>query len=139
MERVAFTIHGQMASKSNRRRLVVMGEHVRSIKSEEALAFVAGALPQIPSWARRRFEGPVRVRVRVFYRNRQSDLDEQLVLDVLQDQWALLRGKRLLTQGGVYRNDNQIVERHAYKAIDARRPRVEVVVWALQQQQETLL
>lgn len=132
MTRLTFTLEGQLASKSNKRRFAVIDGVSRSVKSRAAQAFVAGALPQIPVAARQSLAGPIRVRLVCYYASRRPDLDEQLVLDVLQDQWARTpRGKRLLVQPGVYANDRQIVERHVYKRLDTKRPRVAVTVWTL--------
>ena len=143
-ERVAFTIEGECVSKANSREIVMRGNRPAVIKSKKALRWVRDALPQIPASARRRFTGRVCLRATLFYATERPDLDESLLLDVLQDQWTALRMsggglRRVLVQAGVYRNDRQVRERHVVHAIDARRPRAEVVVEALEAQQETLL
>ena len=65
---ISFTIHGQPASKSNRRKFVFVGKGEERrpafIKSAEALQFERDALLQIPSIARQRLEGPVCVTLR---------------------------------------------------------------------------
>lgn len=140
-DRVAFTLLGNLASKANSRRVVVLPNKAQPgkyrgavIKSESALEFEENALKQIPPAARLRIASKVCVHVRVHYRSEQSDLDESLLLDVLQDRWKLIRDAggtiigRVLIQRGVYTNDRLVRERHAYHAIDKDNPRVEVIV-----------
>ena len=111
-----------------------------SIKSEKALAYERDALRQIPPAARRRFAGPVRVTLRIFYATELPDLDESLILDVLQDRYAKPKNlDRYLVQAGVYRNDRQVREKHVFHAIDQANPRAEITVEALLPQQERLL
>lgn len=111
-----------------------------SIKSEKALAYERDALRQIPPMARRRFDGPVRVTMTIFYASELPDLDESLILDVLQDRYAKPKNlDRHLVQAGVYRNDRQVREKHVFHAIDKRNPRTEIVVEPMQPQQATLL
>jgi len=131
-----FTILGECASKSNQREVAVIGpkDARRSIlrKSEKALAYVAGALRQIPPRCRVRLQGPIAMRITLYYASMRPDLDEQLLLDALQDQWGKdkVAGKRVLIQAGVYSNDRQIIERHTYRRQDAANPRAEVEVWS---------
>ncbi len=139
VERVAFVIEGECCSKANSREIVVRGDRPAVVKSKKALAWVRGALPQIPTPARRRFTGRVCLRATLFYASERPDLDESLLLDVLQDQWTKVGARRVLVQAGVYRNDRQVRERHVLHAVDARRPRAEVVIEALEGQQEALL
>lgn len=146
MTRIAFTILGQPASKSNRSRIIALGGHASLVKSKEALAYEKAALLQIPPVARQRLEGPVRVTLRIWYESERSDLDESLVLDCLQDRVArtkkdeagnVIRAAQLL-QPGVYRNDRQVREKHVFHGIDRRNPRCEVVVEPMQAQQPAL-
>ncbi|HKT99502.1 MAG TPA: hypothetical protein VJS30_23695 [Paraburkholderia sp.] len=108
-----------------------------SIKSEAARAYEAAALPQIPVACREWLTGPVCVTMSIFYASERPDLDESVVLDVLQDQWAKARkGRpRTLLQEGVYRNDRQIWEKHIRKRIDRQNPRAEIAVEPLSSQQ----
>lgn len=138
MSPIRFTIIGQAASKSNSRNVVKIGGRSALVKSKEALRFVRDAQLQIPASARQRIEGPVRVAMRIYYPSNLSDLDEQLVLDVLQDQWSKrdkVTGERTLLRAGVYRNDRQVVRRYCEKAIDKANPRVMVLVLAMAPQQ----
>ncbi|WP_066338332.1 hypothetical protein [Azohydromonas lata] len=139
-EVLCFTIYGQPASKANSRKIVDLpngkgGKRKASIKSEQARAFEADALRQIPAMARKRLAGPIRFTARIYYLSERSDLDESVVMDVLQDRYIKApdpkdpTGKkrvRKLVQDGVYRNDRQIKEKHIYHGIDKCRPRVEI-------------
>ena len=152
MKPISFAIQGQPVSHKNGYHIVTLGKGAnavpRVVKSKEALAWERDALRQIPPAARQRLEGPVRITLWCFYANERRDLDESLVLDVLQDRYErqtafgsdVKPGEkiRVLTQAGVYRNDRQVREKHVYHGIDARQPRVEVLVQPLQAQQTDL-
>jgi hypothetical protein len=140
---------GQPCSKANSRELATVGpkDKRRMIfrKSEAAIAYERDALRQIPPAARQRIEGPVCVTLRLFYASERPDLDESIVLDVLQDRWSKARPgetggvtDRILVQHGVYRNDRQVREKHVYHAIDRANPRAEIVVEAMQAQQQAI-
>ena len=126
---VTFTIEGEPASKANSRKLIIFNGKIRFAKSAPALSFEKTALLQVPHDARVMYPGPVRVTLRIFYRNERRDLDESVVLDVLQARYAA-GGARVgaLLRRGVYVNDRQVREKHVFHAVDARRPRVQVTV-----------
>jgi hypothetical protein len=127
---VAFTILGEPASKANSRKIVTIANRPAVVKSAKALNYSRAALLQIPSSARQRLKGPVRVALRIYYASERPDLDESLILDLLQDQWKRDKrtGKRVLLQPGVYCNDRQVRRRYVEHAIDRANPRTEVVV-----------
>jgi Holliday junction resolvase RusA-like endonuclease len=130
---IRFTILGQPASKANSRQLVTQGGKPRFIKSEAARQFMDDARRQIPAAARRRLQGPVAVRLRMFYASERPDLDESVLLDALQDVYATQRlrdgtKRRHLVQAGVYCNDRQVRAKVVLHSIDKRNPRVEVEV-----------
>lgn len=131
MSFAAFTILGEPASKANSRKIVTIGGRPASIKSDKARAYVRDALRQIPPAARLRLDVPVRLTARIFYTTERPDLDESVILDVLQDQYAGTGPMRHLVQAGVYRNDRQVRERHVYHGIDKKNPRAEIVVESL--------
>jgi hypothetical protein len=135
MDCVRFTIEGEAASKANSRKLVLLGNRPASIKGEKARHYERDAVRQIPSAARLRLTGPVRVTLRMFYANERSDLDESIVLDVLQDRYKGKGDERVLVQHGVYRNDRQVREKHVFHGIDRVRPRCDVEVEAMHAQQ----
>lgn len=120
--RFSFVIEGEAASKANSRRLVIREGRVRFIKSPEALAFERACILQIPARARVMYAEPVCITLWMFYRNERRDLDESVLLDCLQPR----AGRR-----GVILNDRQVREKHVYHGIDAKRPRVEVLIEAL--------
>lgn len=142
---IAFVIFGQPYSKANSRLIVDMPikgtdrKRPAVVKSKDAQQYERDALRQIPPYARRRLEGPVRVTLRIFYASERPDLDESVVLDVLQDRYAGKGEARQLVQHGVYRNDRQVREKHVFHSIDRKNPRAEIVVEPLQAQQVDLL
>ena len=128
---VSFTILGQPYSKANSRKIVTLAGRPAVIKSAEGRAYERDALRQIPPAARRRLEGDVAVRMRLYYRTALPDLDESLLLDILQDRYKGSGDQRQLVQKGVYRNDRQVREKHVYWSIDKTNPRAEVEIWVI--------
>lgn len=108
--------YGEPASKANSRRMAVIGNMPRLIKSKKALsyadAFKAQAKPISPL-----IETDVRVTIHIFYASRRPDLDESLILDLMQ--------------GVFYVNDRQVKEKHIYWGLDKECPRAEVIVEVL--------
>src|SRR4051812_672621 len=98
MTRIAFTILGQPQSKANSRQLVTINDRPAFIKSKAARTFERDAVRQIPSFARQRLTGPVRVTLRLYYATERPDLDESIVLDVLQDRYHGKGEQRRLVQ-----------------------------------------
>lgn len=139
MGAVCFTIYGEAASKANSRKVATIAGKTRLIKSAKAREFLASAQRQVPPRCRVRFVGPVRVTLHLYYASERPDLDEALVLDAMQDVTKRVRGRvgeeprRVLVQGGVYRNDRQVREKHVYHHIDRGTPRVVVEVEPLLQ------
>ena len=127
---IRLTILGEPASKANSRREAVNPKTGRRmvIKSEKALDYRDAALQQITPAARVQFAGPVRVDMRIYYASERPDLDESLILDILQDQYARINGKRYVSQRGVYHNDRQVREKHIYHRIDKKNPRAEIQI-----------
>lgn len=107
------TIFGEVASKANSRKTVVIKGRPASIKSSKARKFAADAEIQLARY-KTPIIVPVKLYIRIFYMTERNDLDESLVLDVLQ--------------GHCYLNDRQVRERHVYHGIDAKNPRVEIIV-----------
>lgn len=142
---IVLTILGEPASKANSRKIVTLGGHASSIKSEKARGYERDALRQIPTAARQRLEGDVRVTMRIFYASQRPDLDESLILDILQDRWVRpklpngCKGERMLGQAGIYRNDRQVREKHVFHGIDKANPRTEITVEPLLAKQVELL
>ena len=119
---IRLCILGEPASKGNSRQIVKMGNRMRSIKSDKAIAYERGAFPQVAAQCHRagwkcRAIGPVRVTMTIYYASERPDLDESVVLDVMQ-----------MT---VYGNDRQVREKHVFHAIDKANPRTEILVETL--------
>lgn len=106
-------VNGEIASKSNSRKLVTVGGKPRFIKSKKAREYEE-------RWsllAKRRdplFEEDVVLAVRAFYKTRRPDLDITHLKDLLQ--------------GYAYENDRQVKMELAIWALDRKEPRVQIVV-----------
>ena len=145
MMKIAFTILGKPVSHKNSYHIVTIKGRSAIVRSKEALAYERDALRQIHGTARQRLEGPVRVSMWIYYENERPDLDESMLLDVMQDWWGKmpnptgsLPAARVLIQGGVYRNDRQVREKHVYHRIDRANPRIEVEIEPMTPQQQGL-
>lgn len=137
---IAFTILGQAASKANSRKIVEnpSTKRLMVIKSKAARQFMDDARRQIPPACRVRMQGPVAVVLHMHYRTELPDLDESVVLDALQDHFAITRlgegrMRRDLVQAGIYCNDRQVRWKLVVHHIDRLNPRVEVQVAPLHQ------
>lgn len=156
INRVAFVVRGEPASKANSRKVISVGGkkaiidgketrvggRVAVIKSEKALSYARDFRRQLPRAACVMFGGPVRVTITIYYASERPDLDESLILDLMQPLWLKVgegeHGKRVLGTPGVYMNDRQVVERHVYKRVDRAHPRAEIEVVALEPQSPEL-
>lgn len=147
---IRFTILGEPASKSNSMKIVKMGKHSSLIKSDKARGYARIAARQIPAAARQMLEGPVCVRIKIFYASERPDLDESIILDVMQAQYKRVKGpllkltdgeygqeqgKRVLVARGVFLNDRQVREKHVLHFIDREHPRAEIEVEPMVPQQ----
>ncbi len=110
---------GELASKSNSRRIVRFGSRVASIKSQKALDYaqrfmlaVRHTLPKEP------YAGEVAIYAEVYYFSRRPDLDISLLQDCIQN-------------AGIIKNDRSVVEIHCWKYLDPIRPRVNFRVVAV--------
>lgn len=146
---IVLTIRGEPASKANSREIVTrryrdeagqVRSRPQSIKSDKARDYERAALLQIPAEARQRLTGPVRVTMRIYYASERPDLDESVILDAMQDRFAVRETRkgrvRELVQAGVFCNDRQVREKHIYHAIDRANPRAEIVVEPMTAQQD---
>lgn len=86
------------------------------IKSRKARDWINDAMLQITGEKRIGLTCKVKLVVHVHYRNPQSDLDIELLCDLLQ-------------KTGVIKNDNQIYEKHSFKHLDETDPHV---VWCVE-------
>ena len=111
----AFVVQGHCASMKNGRSPNGRGG---SYKSATAMAFERDFAYQVPPECKRSIGGPkspLRAIVSVFYPSYRQDLDVAIVYDLLQT-------------CGVVSNDRWIREKHEYAYVDAKYPRVEIVV-----------
>lgn len=111
-----FTIFGSPQSKANSRRLVYSKRNGRmiSIKSKKALAYLDTFRDQCPK-LKNLMEGDLRVDIYVYYESAQSDLDESIILDAMQDY--------------IYKNDRQVKEKHVYHCgVEKQMPRAHIEV-----------
>lgn len=130
-KKVAFVIHGEPVSKANSRQLVTVKGRPRFIKSKKGLAYAKLVAQQCPNLDPP-FDVPVRLTATLYYASRRPDLDESLLLDGLQSQYARIAHKnnneRACVRAGVYRNDRQVKEKHIFWGLDKNNPRAEVCV-----------
>ena len=111
------TILGQPASKSNRRRVVQIGNQTRSIKSKEAMAYVETFKAQCFDKVNL-ISGDVALLVDVYYQSRRSDLAcIDLIMDCLQDV--------------AYKNDRQVKAQACNWNLDPKNPRARIRVASL--------
>jgi Holliday junction resolvase RusA-like endonuclease len=110
------TILGQLPSLKNSRRIMKRGRNnLMVIKSVDAMAYEQTFLMAIPQKMRVGYDGPVSVKVRVWYQSRRSDLSTELLFDLLQ-------------KSGIILNDRQIEHVESFKGLDRDAPRVHFTV-----------
>jgi predicted N-formylglutamate amidohydrolase len=116
MAAFTFTLDGQLASKSNTRKLVTHRRTGRPmlIKSDRARRVIPLFCDQLGILFGRRppITGMLSLTARIFYDSNRPDLDESLLMDILQ-------------MAHVITNDRQIIHKAITKGIDPKRPRVE--------------
>lgn len=112
------TMPGELASKSNSRQIVKIGNMTRLIKSKDARHYMQNFKQLFYRQDRIPFEGSVRMLAVCYYRNRVRDLDVALLQDCLQE------GDLKKLGAGIIKNDRQVVEIHAIRMIDKDNPRV---------------
>lgn len=144
MDFVAFNILGDMASSKNRRRIVTSRASMKPmlIKSVKAIDWWHSATQQLLESGvlaiehsdrmliikRPLFTGPVRVTIKAFYASERSDLDIELLKDVLQSRYSGRGKARKRVVAGIYENDRQVREMHIFHRVDANAPRVFVTI-----------
>jgi crossover junction endodeoxyribonuclease RusA len=100
---------------------------IRAFVTPVAHAFINEVAKRVEAEGIVPMKGRLRVTLRVYQPNRRFDLESSL--KVLLDALAVKRDKKgNLVRGGCYLNDRQIREMHLFQEIDAKNPRVEVVV-----------
>ena len=110
------TILGEPASKSNSRRLVMIGGKSRFIKSKKALSYEKDFIIQCPT-RKDLFTTDLSVAMKIYYKTRRPDLDESLILDLLQKK--------------VFNNDRSIKSKYIEWGLSKDNPRAIIVISSL--------
>ena len=110
------TILGEPASKSNSRRLVMIGGKPRFIKSKKALSYGKDFTIQCPT-RKDLFTEDMSVAMKIYYKTRRPDLDESLILDLLQLK--------------VYKNDRSVKSKYIEWGLSKDNPRTIIVISSL--------
>ena len=110
-----FEILGEPASKSNQRRIVLVGSAPRVIKSKKALDYLKGFSAQCPRLDPL-LEDDLELEVEVWFASRRPDLDGavSLVMDAMQ--------------GLLYKNDRQVKVIKAFWNLDRGNPRSRITL-----------
>ncbi len=112
-----FTVHGIYVSMKNGRKIVAYGGHSALIKKDAALLWEQSIQLQIPR-QREAFNGLVELIGDFYYHDKRSDLDENLLKDMIQTKKP---GKPYV---GLIRDDNQIKRHSTTWHFDPHNPRV---------------
>lgn len=107
-------ILGELASKSNSRKIVRFGKRMAVIKSDKARNWLQNAGYQIKK-PKELIVEDVELEAHIYYASRRPDLDESLLMDALQE-------------FGVIKNDRQIRRKIIHGYVDRENPRCEVFV-----------
>jgi Holliday junction resolvase RusA-like endonuclease len=86
------------------------------VKHPKCRKFEQDFMAQVPpSASKNALQGPLRAIVTAFYPDRRQDLSCEIVYDLLQ-------------KSGVIKNDSQVIEKHEFREIDKKNPRVEITI-----------
>ena len=110
------TILGEPASKSNSRRLVMIGGKPRFIKSQKALSYGKDFAIQCPI-RKDLFTIDLSLAMKIYYKTRRPDLDESLILDLLQKK--------------VFNNDRSIKSKYIEWGLNRENPKSLIVISSL--------
>ena len=116
---VTMTVDGMLPSLKNQRRIVTnrrTGKPI-SIKSQAAMEYENHFISKVPNKYKKNYEGPVSLRVRVWYPSKRNDLDVEFLCDLLQ-------------KAEIIKNDRQIMHKEAWKGKDADHPRTVFTLYA---------
>lgn len=103
------------------------------IKSDKALRYEKDFYPQCPKLAPM-LKGDLSVTIVIYYASRRPDLDESVILDCMQAEYAFLptpnskEKEKILIRRAIYANDRQVKEKHIFWALDPANPRAEITV-----------
>ena len=110
------TIYGLVPSKSNSYRIA--GRFM--YKTKALKDYEASFIEQCKVYKDVNLEGNLRIKLKVYYPNRKSDLDgcSKVILDLLQHK-----------EVNAFDNDNKVAELFLYKGLDKENPRIEFSIW----------
>lgn len=129
---VRFTVLGECASMKNSRRIVTSRATGKpmSIKSAKSMSFFHSAALQIPNLAKP-FDTPVKVTMTIYYASERPDLDESVLLDAMQSTTLGVGKQKIVVRSAIFTNDRLVRWKDICHGIDAKNPRVEIVVETL--------
>ena len=104
---------GEPVSMKNSRQIASRKGRKAIIKSDEAIAYETDIKRMVPLLTPM-LDCPLKVDMKLFYKDARRDLDEHLILDALQ--------------GRIYKNDRQVIEKHVERVIDRNNPRCTMIV-----------
>lgn len=112
------TISGSLPSLKNQRRIVTNRRTGKpfSIKSQVAMTYETHFMSKINDKDKIGYDGPVSVRVRIWYPTKKNDLDIEFLCDLLQ-------------RAEIIKNDRQIMHKEAWKGKDKDNPRTIFTVY----------
>ncbi len=117
------TVYGELASKSNSRKIVIIGGRPAVIKSAKARAYCADFMRQVGRRLNPIFTCDVVLKASVYYASQRPDLDIALLMDCLQF------GSEKHPMANIISNDRQVKELHVFHGIDKVKPRVEFEIY----------
>lgn len=128
MKSISVIVNGQTYSKSNSRIFSYNSGRPRMFKNAKVLNYVDSSIFQLKSQLKghKAFEGPIKLEITVYYQSRRSDLDISLIQDIFEQKKD--RGSGIITFEGIYKNDRQIEEIHAFRKLDKENPRIEATI-----------
>ena len=115
------TIYGQCPSKSNSYRIGYKGLY----KTDKLKKYEKDFLLQLPK-AKSTIEGEFEIIILVYYDSRRPDIDNSLkvILDCLQKESYIPKGKYEIKNERYIRNDNKCVNIDITKRLDKKNPRI---------------
>jgi hypothetical protein len=128
---VVFTVFGQLVSSKNRKIQSVKNGRALSFKNPAVVAYEKAFTAQVPASFRNlrmgSLERPLCATITVYYQSARSDLDVNLVYDLLQPPKVVKGGKvRNPFGAGVIEDDRYIRRKVEAARVDKENPRVEI-------------
>jgi Holliday junction resolvase RusA-like endonuclease len=141
MSTITFTIQGQCVSSKNSKIQTIKNGKPLVFNNPDLERFKKSFLLQVPPEARQHLHCRVAVTIDAYYDSDRSDLEVEVIYDLLQAPKQI--GRYMRKGAGVIDNDRQIVAKISRKFIDPQQPRVvikiEPVAWERSGKQVRLL